>query len=250
MTRIDLLDFYNAQLKPDEFKDFCPNGLQIEGSNEIKKISFAVSATMESIDACIENGSDTLMVHHGLFWNHQGSKPLTGVFGEKIIKLVSNKINLIAYHLPLDAHLIFGNAAVIAKSLGLTDIEPFGNYNGCYTGVKGKIDIFSMGLADRLQNILHHDVICSISNKQIHTVGIITGGASNDWILAKNENLDAFITGEINHHSFTDSQEADICMLAGGHEATEVFGILEMKRICQIMYPDIQCEFITSNNPV
>lgn len=232
--------------------DYCPNGLQVEGSEQINKIGFTVSATRDSIEKAVELQVDTLVVHHGIFWNHQGAKTLTGSFAKRVFPLVRNNINLFAYHLPLDAHPEIGNAAVLGRQIGCDQQTLFGNYKGGATGVKGVLSkpITAADLSRKLQNILLHNVILSSNdeNKLISTVGIITGGASNDWLLAKEAGLDAFITGEISEHDWNDSKENDIHMFACGHTASETGGVKSLMR--EIQELGINCVFIDSHNPV
>lgn len=115
MQRNELDRYFNDLLTPANFKDYCPNGVQVEGSENIKKIAFAVSATLDSITQAADMGADTLVVHHGLFWHFHGARPLTGHFAKRIPPLVQHNINLFAYHLPLDAHPEVGNAAVLGQ---------------------------------------------------------------------------------------------------------------------------------------
>ena len=252
VTCNELTNFYDYILSPQSFTDFCPNGLQVEGNKEIKVIAFAVSATLDSITAAISQGADTLVVHHGLFWNYKGVKTITGDFGNRIIPLIKNSVNLLAYHLPLDANIFHGNAAIIGQLLKLTDTTQFGDYKGCYTGICGELSssLTVEELQQKLRLILNHEVVVNAEpTKVIKTIGIITGGASNDWTLAKDSGLDAYITGEINHHSWQDSKEAGIAVFAGGHEATEIFGIKELMKITTAKYK-VNCIFIESDNLV
>ena len=114
MHRNELDRFFYDMLNPASFKDYCPNGLQVEGSENINKIAFAVSATRDSINQAANLGADTLVVHHGLFWHFHGARTLTGHFAKRIFPLVQHNINLFAYHLPLDAHPELSNSTSIA----------------------------------------------------------------------------------------------------------------------------------------
>ena len=125
-------------MQANAFKDYCPNGLQVEGSKTISKVAFSVSATKHSIAKACEWGADALVVHHGLFWKFHGTKPIKGPFAKRVIPLIKNDINLFGYHLPLDAHPEVGNAAAIADELELVNRDSFGDYKGSPTGIKGK----------------------------------------------------------------------------------------------------------------
>ena len=252
ITQQQLNTFYRDLLQPDSYKDYGPNGLQIEGSEEISTIAFAVSATRQSIDEAVRRRANALVVHHGLFWSFHGARTLTGVFAKRIVPLIKNDINLFAYHLPLDGHSEIGNAACLGRLINCFEQEPFGDYQGSTTGVKGLLNppLSASMLQQKLEVVLNHAVILASPDKEklIRSVGIITGGANSEWLRAANEQLDAFITGEISEHDWHDSQENGIHMFAGGHNATESFGIqaLMEKTRRQLNVP---CFFISSDNP-
>ena len=252
MHRSELNSYFNDLLSPASFQDYCPNGLQVEGAENIQKIAFAVSATRDSITQAAELGADTLVVHHGLFWHFHGARTLTGSFARRIFPLVQHNINLFAYHLPLDAHPEVGNAAILAQLIGCHQQSPFGDYKGNATGVEGLLEepLSAKQLALKLQSVLNHDVIIASpdENQLIESVGIITGGANSDWVLAKKAGLDAYITGEISEHDWHESQESGIHMFAGGHYATEIFGVLALMQKIQ-MHCRLECIFIDSDNP-
>jgi dinuclear metal center YbgI/SA1388 family protein len=252
MQRKDLDTFFKQLLRPELFNDYCPNGLQIEGATEINKIAFAVSATRESIEQAVDLQADTLVVHHGLFWKFHGSRTLTGSFAKRVFPLVQNNINLFAYHLPLDAHPEIGNAAVLGRLIGCQQQTPFGDYKGSPTGIKGVLSqaISAKALGQKLQTLLKHNVILASPDEEqmIESIGIITGGANSDWVLAEQAGLDAYITGEISEHDWHESKENGIHMFAGGHNATEKNGILSLMKHMQTLY-ELECVFIDSDNP-
>jgi len=244
--------FYNTLLNSEKYDDYCPNGLQIEGNKEIRKVAFAVSATKDSIEQAVMHQADVLVVHHGLFWKFHGPKTLTGAFAKRVFPLVKNNINLLAYHLPLDGHTEVGNAAMLSTLLDCTQQQAFGEYKGSPTGIKGilKQPLTVTALTKKLEDILNHPVILASTDKSqiINSIGIITGGANSEWQLAKEQGLDAYITGEISEHDWHESQESGIHMLAGGHNATEQFGIQALMVKTQQQF-DLPCVFISSENP-
>lgn len=251
--RADLLEFLNDYLKIEEFQDYGPNGLQIEGREKLQNIAFSVSATLESIESAIDWGADTLIVHHGLFWGHQGSRPIIGPWGKRVLKLIKNNINLVAYHLPLDAHSEVGNAAQIAKKLGMLEQKPFGEYKKQPLGVQAVFPkpLSAHELSSLLEKLLNHPIIHSFpKNKSfISSMGIITGGANNQWEEALNLNLDAYLTGEISEYNWHDAQEAGIHYFAGGHHATERFGVLALMDLVSRQFQELKTIFIDSPNP-
>ncbi len=253
MQKSELDIFLKNLLKPELFDDYCPNGLQIEGKDEIKKIVFAVSATRESAEYAAKIKACALIVHHGLFWKFHGPKTLTGPFYKRVAPLIKNDINLFGYHLPLDAHLEIGNAVSVANLLEMNDLAPFGNYKGAFTGIMGNLVKPLSG--ERLKNILESKLKHSVSHSNpnekalITKIGIITGGANSQWREAEKLGLDAYITGEMSEHDYHESREAGMHMFAGGHHATEKFGIQSLMEKIKGSYPDLHCEFLDSENP-
>ena len=249
VTTKELESFFNKLLNPVIFKDYGPNGLQVEGVSSIDKLAFAVSATRDSIDQAISNKAQGLVVHHGLFWKFHGVRPLAGTFGRRVLPLARHHINLFAYHLPLDAHIEVGNARKIADFIGLNKITPFGEYHGNPLGVQGRCSLKASDLQTKLQNILNHPIIMA-GNKdtQIKSLGIITGGASSDWTFAVKDKLDAYLTGEIKEHDWHDAQEAGIHFFAGGHHATEQFGVQALMDKVKEKF-QVDCFYIDSPNP-
>lgn len=250
----ELVQDLNKLLNVYDFNDYGPNGLQIQGKEEVSKIAFAVSATKYSVAKSVELGADALIVHHGLFWKFHGPKTLTGAFYHRVAPLVKNDINLLGYHLPLDAHIEYGNAKGIADKIELRDLKEFGDHKGMPTGVRGKLSkpITANEFKQKLKEVLSHGIIHSApDNRIISTVGIITGGANSDWRDCIKYNLDAYITGEISEHDWHEAQEENIHFFAGGHNATEQFGVQNIMKYLHDKYQDKNLEFfyIPSENP-
>jgi dinuclear metal center YbgI/SA1388 family protein len=250
--RLDLEVFLNDILGCSGFSDYGPNGLQVEGRDEIQKVAFAVSATRDSISRAVELGADALIVHHGLFWNFAGAKPLVGHFARRVFPLIRHEINLFAYHLPLDAHPDYGNAARLAGELGVSQPAPFGDYKGRPTGVKGFLDspIKVHELVQRIEEVVSHPVLLASPDPTalVRSIGIITGGANREWLQAASEGLDAYLTGEMSEHDWHESQEAGIHMFAAGHHATEVFGVRALMAIVGERF-GVEVFYIPSENP-
>ncbi len=247
----ELVSYLNELLSPHLYNDYCPNGLQIEGKKTINKIAFAVSAQRSSIEKAVSEKADALIVHHGLFWKFHGVRTLTGPFAKRVLPLVKHEINLIGYHLPLDAHIEYGNAAGIAKKLNLTNLQPFGDHKGMPTGVSATFSkpISATELKAQLKSILDHDVLYSNPDKEeINSIGIITGGANGDWVHCLRDGIDAYLTGEMSEHDYHESRESGIHMFAGGHNATEKFGVLALKKLIEEKF-NVECIFIDSENP-
>jgi len=215
-------------------------------------VAFAVSATAESAQAAIAWGAQALVVHHGLFWKFHGARPLTGPFARRVLPLVRHEINLFGFHLPLDAHPEVGNAASLGRHLGLTEQQPFGDYQGVATGVRGLLAeaISAEALRTRLVALLGRETWLASPDPQalVRSLGIITGGANGEWRAAAAAGLDAYLTGEMSEHDWHEAREAGIHMYAGGHHATERFGI---QALLQRVQADLglECRFFDSPNP-
>jgi dinuclear metal center YbgI/SA1388 family protein len=252
IKRHELETYFRKLLTPENFEDYAPNGLQVEGKENLSRIAFAVSATQDSIARALEWGADALVVHHGIFWKHQGARTITGAWGERVKSLVKSEMNLFGYHLPLDAHPEIGNAVSLGSVMGLKDLSPFALYKRQPMGAKGKFPspISAADLKLKLEKILNHPVILATpdENRPIASLGIITGGANNEWAEALKDGLDAYLTGEISEYNWHDAQEAGIHYFAGGHHATEKFGIQALMKKVQADLK-VECQFFDSRNP-
>lgn len=252
ITRQQLEEYLNQVFKPQNYDDYGPNGLQIEGKHEINKICFSVSATKASVEQAVKLGAEALLVHHGLFWKFHGPRPITGTFFKRVAPLIKHEINLFAYHLPLDGHPELGNAKSLADLIGITNLKPFGEgkIRGSFTGVKGELNISVTDLKNKLEKILNHPVLVSTDdqNRSIKSLGIITGGANSEWKLALKDGLDAYLTGEMSEHDWHEAQEAGMTMFAGGHHATEQFGIQSLMKHLQEKFK-CECVYLNSENP-
>ncbi len=247
-----IIDELNTLLEIELYRDLCPNGHQIEGHSQVEKIAFAVSADLKTIEAVCQWGAQALITHHGLLWNYAGARPLVGAHGKRVRLLIENKINLISYHLPLDGHPQLGNAAQIAQRLHLQNIERFGLEKGNYLGVSGELSkaISAEELKEQLAQLLNHSVIMATpqDKRPICSLGIITGGANNQWIYAQEAGLDAYLTGEISEYNWHDAQEGGVTYFAAGHHATERFGVMALSQILAEKY-SIETRFFDSENP-
>lgn len=253
IPREELTAFLNELLTPKAFRDYGPNGLQIEGRSQVSRVAFAVSATADSIAQAQAWGADTLIVHHGLFWQFHGPRPITGAFARRVCPLIRAEMNLYGYHLPLDANLEVGNAAGLARRLGLVELEPFALYKGAPLGCSGKLasPIPAAAFAQRLEQVCDHHVMLSAPDQQtaIQSVGIVTGGGNRYWKTALECGLDAFITGEMSEHDWNEAKEDGICYFAAGHHATERFGVLDLEKALVTRFTHLSTTFIDADNP-
>jgi len=253
LTRDKLHLFLNRYLEVKKFEDYCTNGLQVEGRKSIKKICFSVSASRENIEKAVSMSACALIVHHGIFWKNNPVDSLKGQLKNRLAPLIKHDINLFGYHLPLDGHKKIGNAAVIAAKLGLLQIQPFCLYKGSFIGVKGsfKSKTSPAVLEKKLEHLLNHKIIVSTPSKdlKLHSIGIVTGGGGSFYKYASSENLDSYLTGEISENDWFDAKEAGLCLFAGGHNATEEFGVQALMKLLEKKFK-VDCEFIKSYNPI
>ena len=221
-TRDTLLQAFDTMLQPARFKDYGPNGLQVEGRNEITTIVSGVTASRALIEAAIAANADAIFVHHGLFWRGQ-SGTVTGWMKQRLQLLLAHDINLFAYHLPLDAHPEWGNNAQLGVQLGLVAESHFGEQElGCM-GVAAFAN--AAQLAQHVESVLNRPVTL-VQNAQtaIKKIAWCTGGAQGYFEAAIAAGADAFITGEISEPQAHYAREMGVAYLACGHHATERYG--------------------------
>ncbi|RLZ08978.1 Nif3-like dinuclear metal center hexameric protein [Acinetobacter sp. 2JN-4] len=247
----DIVQWCNQTLKSNEFKDYAPNGLQIEGKSEVNKIVCAVTASETAIDAAIAQQADALLVHHGYFWKGE-AYPITGMRGNRIKKLIQNNISLIAYHLPLDAHPDLGNNAAIAELIDLQNLEAL---DPAEKHPIGNIAYLSNPMSPaefkaKLQGIFDFDIIHLPCDKTtIQKVGFCTGGAQDYINKAAQQNCDVYISGEVSERTFYEAKELGVHYFACGHHATERYGVQRLAKAIAHQF-DIETEYFELNNPI
>jgi dinuclear metal center YbgI/SA1388 family protein len=225
-TAQQLLQAFDALLQPERFKDYGPNGLQVEGKAEVRKIVSGVTASRALIEAAVQAKADAVFVHHGLFWRGQDGR-VTGWMKQRLALLLRHDINLFAYHLPLDAHPELGNNAQLGRKLGLQASSRFGEQDLGFLG--GRADGSAFGSAPALgahiENALGRKV--ALVEGRAGPVGKIawcTGGAQGYFEAAIAAGADAFITGEMSEPQAHYARECGVAFLACGHHASERYG--------------------------
>jgi len=226
MRRDDLVTWLDEFLKIRDYPDISLNGLQVEGRDEVERIAVAVDGAQATFDDAVAAGVDMLIVHHGLFWG----KPLAvrGHVKKRIKTLLDADISLYAAHIPLDAHPEVGNNAVLARELGMVDLEPFGSWQGVKIGFKGRFPVGTRvhDVADKLgqltgmQSLVHQG-----GGDLVASGGIVSGAAAWSLVEADEEGLDLFITGEPKHEVFHEAFERRMNVIYAGHYDTETFGV-------------------------
>ncbi len=223
-TRNQIETTLNTLLAADSFNDYGPNGLQIEGGEQVRRIVSGVTASLDLIDAAIADGADAILVHHGLFWRGQDGR-LVGWLGERVRRLMAHRINLFAYHLPLDAHAEFGNNAQFGLRLGLVADARFGEQELGFAGSAGD-NVSVAALAARAQAALggRAPLVLPGDGRALARIGWCTGGAQGYFEAAIAAGVDAFLTGEVSEPQAHLARETGVAFLACGHHATECFG--------------------------
>ena len=227
MAKLSEIESYlDKLLQPGLFTDYCTNGLQVEGKREVRRICTAVSASRKVIQKSIEHNADLLLVHHGIFWNRD-SYDIKGVTRDKLKSLLCNDISLIAYHLPLDAHPLWGNNAQLGRVLGWASESQFGEQSlGCLARASYPS---AQAVADHVAQALGRAVTLvqpapDGAQRPIRRVAWCTGGAQGYFESAIAAGADAFITGEISEPQAHLAREMGVAYLACGHHASERYG--------------------------
>ncbi len=226
-TRQELLQTLDGLLQPGLYKDYAPNGLQVEGRAHIGKLVTGVSASLAFIEAAIAAKADAVLVHHGLFWRgHDGR--LTGWMKQRVARLLAHDINLFAYHLPLDAHASLGNNARLGQLLGWRADGHFGEQDLGWVGEPGPGQVFDDGfaLAAHVRDRLGREVltVAPAVARPVRRVAWCSGGAQGYFEAAIAAGADAFVTGEISEPQTHLARECGVAFLACGHHASERLG--------------------------
>jgi len=230
----DINNFLKVLLDPDNINDYGLNGIQVENDiDDIKKIALAVDASVDSIDLTSKNNCKILIVHHGIFWGKP--VPVSGAMRKKIKLLLDNNIGLIAYHLPLDSHRVYGNNIQILNKIGAIEFEPFGYDKGLYIGHKGVLskpkDINE--IYDDLDIDKDNIKYLNFGKKKIKTIAAVSGSGGKYLHEAVIKELDLYIIGDFDHIIYHKAKENNINVLLAGHYYTETFGLLALKKILE-----------------
>lgn len=256
ITVKQLISWLDSQLQPQLFQDYAPNGLQVQGKPEIKKVVFGVTASLAFVEQAIEKQADAIIVHHGWFWKNEDTR-ITNAKYQRLAKLIKHDINLIAYHLPLDAHTQWGNNAMLAQVLGLrvnyVDNKPqtFGRDNLIWLGQPAQAIDNAGQLAQSIEKSLNRTpLFIGDPEQKIETIAWCTGGAQGMFEEAVLAGADAYITGEASESVFHLAQEYGVAYYGAGHHATERYGVQGLMKVMQEQYPCLELEYIEMDNPI
>lgn len=248
MVKTDELEHYlNTLLNVSKFKDYAPNGLQVEGRKSIRKIVTGVTACQALLDAAVELGADAVLVHHGYFW--RGDNPVVrGMHQRRLASLLKNDLNLFAYHLPLDAHPELGNNAQLAKRLGLiveTTLNEQGIGNVGVLAEPTSLETFSLKIEQVLQR---KPLSVAGGDHLIQRIAWCTGGAQGYIQDALGFGVDAYLSGEISEHTTHSARENHVHYIAAGHHATERYGVQALGEHLTERF-GVECKFVEIDNP-
>lgn len=250
INRDVLSDYLNDLLTVKNISDYCPNGLQVEGRENITRIVTGVTACQALLDEAVKHKADAVLVHHGYFWKGE-SPTIVATKAKRLKTLLTAQINLFAYHLPLDTHLQLGNNTQLAKLLditelsrqsadGIDDLICFGEVAAQQTG-----EAFAALLTERLGQAPLHVA----TNRPIKSLAWCTGAAHRYLDLAIAQGVDAYLTGEISEPAVHLARESNIHLFAAGHHATERYGIQALGEHLALEF-GIEHQFIEVANPV
>ncbi len=248
MDRIELELYLNNLLEISRFKDYCPNGLQVEGTRRVQKIATGVTASLAFLEAALEWGADTVLVHHGYFWRNEPPQ-ITGRKYQRLRTLIANDINLFAYHLPLDSHPEFGNNAQLGSRFGLIADSRFADQD------LGWISTLSMPLSLEhftavVENALgRKPLVFGDPDMELRRVAWCTGGAQGYFEDAIAAGADVYVSGEVSEQTMHIASESGVAYIAAGHHATERFGVQALGSHLAEEF-DIETVFIDIDNPV
>ena len=251
VDRHALLRALDGLLQPERFKDYGPNGLQVEGRSEVRRLVSGVTASRALIERAIEAEADAIVVHHGLFWRGQ-SGCVTGWMKQRLSLLLAHDINLFAYHLPLDAHPALGNNAQLGQRLGFVPgsegvWDRFGDQDLGFAGA-ASFDHAS-ALARHVESVLGRPVVCiDPTGRPIRRVGWCSGGAQGYFEAAMAAGVDAFMTGELSEPQAHLARECGVAFLACGHHATERYGVQALAEQVAGVF-GLEHRFIDVDNP-
>jgi len=222
-----LVQLLNSELASSTIKDYCPNGLQVEGKPQIKKVVTGVTASQKLLDAAIAVNADAIVVHHGYFWKGEASE-ITGMKKRRLQSLLRHDISLLAYHLPLDVHATLGNNAQLGKLLGLSNIRPLTTVEPRGVVMMGDIDapVSAAEIATQLQQLLGREPLLHTAGAAtVKTLAWCSGGGQGYIQAAADAGADLFFSGEVSEQTIHCADELGIHFIAAGHHATERYGI-------------------------
>lgn len=248
MLRDELRTYLDSLLEAARFRDYCPNGLQVEGKSEVRRVLCATTASQAVIDAAIYWQADAILVHHGWFWKGEDGR-VTGFRKQRMAALLANDINLFAYHLPLDAHPTLGNNAQLAEKFGWIVDGNFGEQNIGFLGRLAE-PLSTAALAAHVGNVLGRTPqLLGDPQRVIKRIAWCSGGAQGYFEQAIAAGADVFVSGEVSEQTYHLALESGIPYIAAGHHATERYGVQALAAQLAALH-GLECRYLELDNPV
>jgi dinuclear metal center YbgI/SA1388 family protein len=249
----EILRELDTLLNPAAFEDYCPNGLQVPGAEQVSTLVTGVSAHLELFERACEEKAELILVHHGIFWGSGPAAPIDAPQKRRLKVLFDANMSLAAYHLPLDAHPEVGNNALLARALGANELEPFARHRGRPIGFIAHFPdegLSAEELFARVHNTTSREpLIFESGPEQVQTVGILSGAGADFLIEAVAQGAQAFLTGEPAERVMAQARESEVHFIAAGHYATETLGIRRLGEHLQERF-GLRHIFVDVPNPV
>ena len=250
-ARDDIIAHLDELLDAPGWPDFGPNGLQVPGAEEVRVVATGVSAHRELFERAAAAGAQLVLCHHGIFWRST-PQAIGPQMKARLKALFDADMSLAAYHLPLDAHPEVGNNALICAALGLAPDEPFGEHAGRPIGFAASAPE-PLALAELVRRCAaafgQEPLVFPGGPDPVRGVGVISGGGASSLADAAERGLDAFVTGEPSEPAMADARELGVTLIAGGHYATETFGVRRLGDLLAERF-GVEHRFIAVPNPV
>ena len=248
MQRDELRTYLDTLLEVARFRDYCPNGLQVEGRAEIGRIVCGVSASQALVDAAAARGADAILVHHGWFWKSEDGR-ITGHRKQRMAALLAHDISLFAYHLPLDAHAEFGNNAQLAQRMGWTVAGRFAEQDIGFIGAPAAATTAGAVAAALATALGREPLLVGDAARPVLRIAWCTGGAQGYFEQAIAAGADLYVSGEISENTVHLARESGVPYLAAGHHATERYGVMALAEHLRERC-GLACEYVEIDNPV
>lgn len=248
MKRQQLVEYLDGLLQPAKFRDYCPNGLQVEGRADVVRVVAGVTASQALLDIAVARGADAVLVHHGYFWKGEDGR-ITGIRRQRLKTLLANDINLLAYHLPLDAHPELGNNAQLASRFGWQPDGRFGEQDIAWLGTVDAPTTAGQLAAQIAAGLARNPLLIGDPGRPVRRLGWCSGGAQDYFEQAIALGVDAFVSGEISEQTVHLARESGVAYLACGHHASERYGVAALAAHLNLNC-GLQCEFVDLDNPI
>jgi dinuclear metal center YbgI/SA1388 family protein len=248
MHRDELRAYLDTLLDAARFRDYCPNGLQVEGREHVRRIVCGVSASQSLLDAAISRGADAVLVHHGWFWKSD-DPTVVGHRKRRLATLLANDVSLFAYHLPLDAHAELGNNAQLAARMGWSIDGHFGEQDIGFVGAPAATTTLGALTAQLGEALGRAPLTIGDAGREIKRIAWCSGGAQDYFEQALETGADVYVSGEISERTVHLARETGMAYVSAGHHATERYGIMALAEDLARRH-GIECEYVEIDNPV